>query len=591
MNAANEWMITLAWSLLHFLWQGALIAAMAAGLMYAFRKPAMRYLIGMGALAAMFLSFAVTFAVLDSTAITPVESMTSEATTRAPAAALLPLEESSVGSPMPWTGRQAATNSPDRILWLAQGWMAGVFVLALRLAFGLLVIEYLRRRNLIALPDALVARFERVQLRLGLHRFIRYRECTLVHAPAVIGFLRPIVLIPMRALTGLSPEQLEAVIAHELGHIKRFDVLVNLVQVVAETLFFFHPAVWWLNRRIRADREHCCDDIAVGVAGERLSYARALAAMASWRDAPRLAMAVTGGPLAARVARLLGVRESPSGGRAAGAVTLTLLLASVIAASGISLGMSRPALAQTSEAVETSASPPIPAPVSPPSPVSPASPVSQPNSRVAQAAEQAPAARPAPAARSAPSARPAAAAKPAPAAEPSRPQTSYIEELRRLDVDFDVDQLVALKVHGVTPEYISAMRRTGLTIDTDDLIAMKVHQVDPQFVAQVRAQGFQPDAEELVAFSVHGISAEYVKEMRAAGFEPDARQLIAMKVHNVTPDLRRAFEASGYEVGVEELISARAMGVTPEFIEKARAHGFKNLSFEQLIRLKAADVL
>jgi beta-lactamase regulating signal transducer with metallopeptidase domain len=584
MNAANGWMITLAWSLLHFLWQGALIAAVAAGLMYAFRKPAMRYLIGMGALVAMFLSFAVTFAVLDSTATTPVE-WTTEATTRAPAAALLPIEESSVGSPMPWTGRRAATNSPDRILWLAQGWMAGVFVLALRLAFGLLVIEYLRRRNLIALPDALVARFERVQSRLGLHRLIRYRECTLVHAPAVIGFLRPIVLIPMRALTGLSPEQLEAVIAHELGHIKRFDVLVNLVQVVAETLFFFHPAVWWLNRRIRADREHCCDDIAVGVAGERLSYARALAAMASWRDAPRLAVAATGGPLAARVARLLGVRESSSGGRAAGAVTLTLLLASVIAASGISLGMSRPALAQTSAPAQ------IPAPVSPPSPVAPASPVSQPNSRVAQAAEQAPAARPAPAARSAPSARPAAAAKPAPAAEPARPQASYIEELRRLDVDFDVDQLVALKVHGVTPEYISAMRRTGLTIDTDDLIAMKVHQVDPEFVAQVRAQGFQPDAAELVAFSVHGISAEYVKEMRAAGFEPDAQQLIAMKVHNVTPDLRRAFETSGYEVGVEELISARAMGVTPEFIEKARSHGFKKLSFEQLIRLKAADVL
>ncbi len=67
----------------------------------------------------------------------------------------------------------------------------------------------------------------------------------------------------MRALTGLTPEQLEAVIAHELGHIKRFDVAVNFLQMIAETLFFFHPAVWWLNRRIRADREDCCDDVAI----------------------------------------------------------------------------------------------------------------------------------------------------------------------------------------------------------------------------------------------------------------------------------------------------------------------------------------
>ena len=115
----------------------------------------------------------------------------------------------------------------------------------------------------------------------------------------------------MRALTGLSPEQLEAVIAHELGHIKRFDVAVNFFQVIAETLFFFHPAVWWLNKRIRADREDCCDDVAIAACGGTVGYARALATMESWRDVPSFAMAATGSPVAARVARLLGVQESP----------------------------------------------------------------------------------------------------------------------------------------------------------------------------------------------------------------------------------------------------------------------------------------
>ena len=108
----------------------------------------------------------------------------------------------------------------------------------------------------------------------------------------------------MRALTGLSAEQLEAVIAHELGHIKRFDVAVNLFQVVVETLFFFHPAVWWLNKRIRADREECCDDIAIAVCGRSVTYARALAVMEGWRGTPELSIAATGGDVASRVARL-----------------------------------------------------------------------------------------------------------------------------------------------------------------------------------------------------------------------------------------------------------------------------------------------
>lgn len=560
MNVSHDSMITLAWSLLHFVWQGALIAAVAAFLLVACRKPTVRYLIGMGALASLFVSFAVTFAILDPGTVTG----------GSPPDAKLFSSVENFGAHTSWMAASAETaGAQTEIRWLAQGWLAGVFVLALRLAFGLLVIEYLRRRNLIALPESLVARFERVQASLGLHRLIRYRECALVHAPAVIGFLRPIVLVPLRALTGLSPEQLDAVIAHELGHIKRFDVLANFVQVIAETVFFFHPAVWWLNRRIRADRELCCDDIAVSVAGERLPYARALATMAAWRDTPRLAMAVTGGPLAARVARLLGVREQAGTGRAAGAVTLSLLFAFTIAIGTVSLSLSRPVLAQTAapETVEA-----VPLPASP---------------RVVQAPAPAPA----------PAAKPARAAKPAPAAKPSLPakdpsnRTSYIEQLRQLDVDFDVDQLVALKVHGVTPEYIDAMRGTGLRVDADSLIAMKVHAVDPQFVARVRAQGFQPSVEQILAFRVHGISAEYINEMRAAGFDVTADELIAMKVHGVTPQLRREFEAAGFELEADQLIAARAMGVTPEFIDKARAHGFKNLTFQQLVQLRAADVL
>jgi beta-lactamase regulating signal transducer with metallopeptidase domain len=618
MNIPNDLMITLAWSLLHFLWQGALIAAVAAGLMFAFRRPATRYLLGLGALSLMFASFGVTFMVLNS----PAAVDTAPAVAPAAALAMTP----DVGSDPAAIARAApTTESPREILWLAQGWLAGVFLLAVRLAFGLLVIEYLRRRNLVALPDALVARLHALQARLGLTRLIRYRECALVGAPAVIGFFRPIVLIPMRAITGLSTEQLEAVIAHELGHVKRFDVAVNFVQVIAETVFFFHPAVWWLNRRIRADREDCCDDIAVNAAGGRLGYAKALATMATWRDTPRFAMAATGGPLAARVSRLLGMTREPHQGRMAGAVTITLLAATATLACAISFGLVNPAVAQPGQAAQNPAaqanppSPDMPPPVSPPPPPAAYAPVVAQTATPARAAQTAQTARPAPNAEPAPAPRPARTARTAAATEPGGAGASYLETMRKSGIEFDVDQLVAMKIHGVTPEYIDAMRATGLKIDAESLIALRIHDVNPDFVASVRAQGFSPGADEIVAFRIHGITpeyvkslrdlgispdvdqvvalaihrvtAEYVRQMRAAGFDPDTEGLIAMKIHGVTPELRKAFEAGGYELDVEQLVHAQVMGVTPEFIAKARSHGFDKLSFDQLIHLKRADVL
>ena len=392
----TDLMHTLAWSLLHFVWQGAAIAALAAALMYVFRRPATRYLIGVGALGAMLLSFGVTFSLLSNVTEVPT------AATDAPApAALLVSPDAASAAERPWTGIPAATDSAPDFAWLARGWLIGVFVLALRIAFGLFVIEQLRRRNLVALPDALVARLETLQARLGISRVIRYAECARVNVPAVIGFFRPVVLIPVRALTGLSTEQLEALIAHELGHIQRYDVAVNFVQVVTETLFFFHPAVWWLNKRIRADREDCCDDIAVAAGGSSVGYAKALATIAAWRDVPSFAMAATGGPVAARVARLLGMNRD--GSRTAGVFTASLVLAGALAAGAASLAVTGSAQAQTQPVDETPAMPEPPPP---------------PGAAPVIAATPAPAVKPAAAPKPARIPKPADVASPAPVVSP-----------------------------------------------------------------------------------------------------------------------------------------------------------------------------
>jgi len=152
----------------------------------------------------------------------------------------------------------------------------------------------------------------------GVDRVIRYCECHRLDAPAVLGWFRPVVLLPVRALTGLTEEQIEAVIAHELAHIRRFDCFVNLFQIATETLLFYHPAVWWVSQRVRAEREHCCDDEAIAICGDAVNYARALTLMEEWRTAPALMMAANRSPLGERVVRLLGWNGAASRIRVAG---------------------------------------------------------------------------------------------------------------------------------------------------------------------------------------------------------------------------------------------------------------------------------
>ena len=116
---------------------------------------------------------------------------------------------------------------------------------------------------------------------------VRLLESTLVDVPTVIGWIKPVILLPASALSGLKPHQLEAILAHELAHIRRHDYLVNLLQTLVETLLFYHPAVWWLSRRIRAERENCCDDLAVSLCGDPYTYAQALADLEELRGPAR----------------------------------------------------------------------------------------------------------------------------------------------------------------------------------------------------------------------------------------------------------------------------------------------------------------
>ncbi len=151
---------------------------------------------------------------------------------------------------------------------------------------------------------------DRLKERMGIRRAVTLLESARVEVPMVSGWLRPSILVPVAALSGLTAPQLEAILAHELAHIRRHDYLVNLLQCLVEVLLFHHPATWWITRVVRCEREHCCDDMAVSASRDRLTYAQALAAMEGLRTpAFSISPAANGGNLLARVRRILKPKE------------------------------------------------------------------------------------------------------------------------------------------------------------------------------------------------------------------------------------------------------------------------------------------
>ncbi len=175
--------------------------------------------------------------------------------------------------------------------WLDVAWLLGVACLSTRTIGGWRLIHRLRRSALLKAPEVVYANFVRLRERLGITRQVSLYISHHIQGPLAIGIVRSLIILPASALMALSPEQLEAVLAHELAHVRRADYLWNLIQTMVETLLFFHPAVWWLGRRLRQQRELCCDDVAVQSCADPLVYATALLRLEE-RRSQRLSLAM-----------------------------------------------------------------------------------------------------------------------------------------------------------------------------------------------------------------------------------------------------------------------------------------------------------
>jgi bla regulator protein blaR1 len=314
---------TIGWAVVHSLWLCTLIAGLAAMALSLLRDPSapiragrharVRYRIACVALVLMVVSPA-------AMAVTAVDLL--DGPTRPQTVAVL---EASVG--------MAAVVSWRAMIVPAAAvlWAAGLAICVARVAGEWRRAQRLRRLDLEKASEAIRATVEELRAQLRVRTAVRVFRSTRAGVPMVLGWREPVILLPSGSAARLRDDQFRAVLAHELAHVRRRDYLTNLLQVAADALLFHHPAARWLSRRIRIEREYCCDDVAVGVGRDPHAYARALASLEDARGDCLLAVAAASGTLLDRIQRIVGQpRAVLTPARGAVALAVTAVVAAIL---------------------------------------------------------------------------------------------------------------------------------------------------------------------------------------------------------------------------------------------------------------------
>ncbi len=296
----------LGWTFVHSLWQGSLIALVMTALLsrtsdHAARQ---RYAVAMSSLAAVLTAAVVTFIVL----YRPSAAVVQPALTDMPAHLMLLVDDPVIATP----GLKAWISQYTPLL--VSIWLLGAAFFALRFLSGLLYIRYMKG-TATDVQGKWQQTLTAISGQLGYPKTVRLAQSALVRIPVVVGYFKPVILFPVGVINQLTTEEVEAILAHEMAHLVRNDFLHNIFQSLVEVIFYYHPAVWWISAVARAERENCCDDLAVQVCGNSLTYAKALVSVEDMRmHAPALALpfAANRGHLLNRIKRILNQPQTKS---------------------------------------------------------------------------------------------------------------------------------------------------------------------------------------------------------------------------------------------------------------------------------------
>jgi beta-lactamase regulating signal transducer with metallopeptidase domain len=584
-----------AWTLIHFCWQAAAIAGIyrIVSVALARRTSQARYLMALSSLLAMLAAAVFTFAWEMRSPASPSYATASSAISNVIVSGDFPrvVAPGRLSASQTAADRSQMVNSiPSLMGWIDAFWVIGVLALSGRGLGGWWLIHRLRVSAIPHASEPVIESFKRISQALGLKKTVLLRVSNAIVSPITVGALRAMVLLPVSALTLLGPEELEVVLAHELAHVRRADFFWNLVQTLAETLFFFHPAVWWISGRVRHERELCCDDLALTICPNPVVYASALFHLEEHRSRQmRLAMALDGHQsaqtLRMRIARILGesmpLKASrslrPFSAAAVFAAVVVLLLPAPHVIAGLTPSTAPSASASHVPKPSAIVTPPQVTLAKPhPAGTMPVAPRIAPDPvQVAELQAQSGASAP-------------------PASQDTATKTTYIDRMKSAGYDVDLDKYIAMKIQGVTPEYARAMSQVGFgKLSADDLVACKIQGVSPEAIAEFKKQGLEVKSiHDAISYRIFQVTPEFVQGMNKAGFKDlDSKKLLALRVQGVTPEYAHSITQQYPGATVDDVIKTKIFNIDADFIDLAKKHGFTDLSLEKLVKLRISGVL
>lgn len=276
----------IGWTVIHSLWQATALAILSGIVMIILRKKTAqtRYIVHNVALFSVLVAAVITFNIYyqERELVTAKESLVANANLQPQTTAnqvvvtnnQSPIINNPTTAPLSIAGMKAYFN--NNIYFIVLIWLMGVGLFLLKLLGSVSYVYYLKNQHNFPVDEYWLEMVDGLSKRVNINKQIALVESALVRSPVVVGFLKPMVLFPIGAINRLNPQEVEAILAHEIAHVMRHDYIFNIIQSVIEALFYFNPAVWWISANIRAERENCCDDVAIQLCGNSMTYAKSL---------------------------------------------------------------------------------------------------------------------------------------------------------------------------------------------------------------------------------------------------------------------------------------------------------------------------
>lgn len=289
-NAFPQEVVSAAgWTLLDSLWQGGIISILLYLILYLFRNKSanIKTLVSVAALVLFAAAAVFTYITISSSPNTENSYSAGYNSIHSQMITLTNISDNTqknIGtllSSFYYDAKEYFNNYVDYIFTL---WLLGLSFFVIRFMGGILLMTRTRKNASLIEESRWNEYIDKLCRKINLKKKVELGESGSINVPIAMGFFKPVILFPFEILSGLPREQVEAIIAHEIAHIKRYDIFINLFQSAAEIIFFFNPFVWWISGRIRLEREYCCDDIAISQCGDKLIYAKALANLESLVD-------------------------------------------------------------------------------------------------------------------------------------------------------------------------------------------------------------------------------------------------------------------------------------------------------------------